>query len=214
MSIPQIPRVSIPDSAMAREATELVRDTESELLFLHSMRVYAWGALAGERLGLVFDPELLYVGAMFHDLGLAERFRGSALRFEVDGANAARDFLRSHGLREYDIDKVWSAIAFHTTPGIPQFMHPEAALLHLATGMDVAGRAYDQFTEAERDAVTAAWPRAHDFKHAIIDTFYEGLKHRPDSTFGTFNDDFLAFKDPTFRRVDLCSVILRSPWPH
>lgn len=159
-----------------------MRDTESELLFLHSMRVYGWGALAGWRKGLAFDPELLYVGAMFHDLGLAERFRESTLRFEVDGANAAREFLRGHGIPEQDIDKVWSAIAFHTTPGIPQFMHAEAALLHVATGMDVAGRAYDQSTDEERDAVTAAWPRADDFEHAIIDAFYEGLKHRPDST--------------------------------
>jgi hypothetical protein len=117
-------------------------------------------------------------------------------------------------MSEADIDKVWSAIALHTTPGIPQFMHAEAALLHLATGMDVAGRAYDPFTDQEREAVTAAWPRAHDFKHAIIDAFYQGLKHRPDSTFGTFNDDFIAFGDATFRRVDLCSVILRSPWAH
>lgn len=214
MSTPKIPGVRLPDSAIAREATELVRDTESELLFLHSMRVYAWGALAGRREGLVFDPELLYVGALFHDLGLAERFGQSQLRFEVDGANAARDFLRMHGLPEHDIEKVWSAIAFHTTPGIPQFMHPEAALLHLAAGMDVAGRAYDRFTDEERDAVTAAWPRPADFKHAIIDTFYQGLKHRPDSTFGTFNDDFLAFKDPMFRRGDLCSVILHSAWAH
>lgn len=214
MSTPQIPGIQIPDSLIAREATELVRDTESELLFRHSMRVYAWGALAGVHQGLNFDPELLYVGAMFHDLGLAERFHGSALRFEVDGANAARDFLRSHGLPEQEIAKVWSAIAFHTTPGIPQFMHPEAALLHVAAGMDVAGRAYDQFTDAERDAVTAAWPRETDFKRAIIDTFYEGLKHRPDSTFGTFNDDFLSFKDPTFRRGDMCSVILHSAWAH
>lgn len=178
------------------------------------MRVYAWGALAGRHKGLTFDPELLYVGAMFHDLGLAERFRDSTLRFEVDGANAARDFLRTHGIPERDIEKVWSAIAFHTTPGIPPFMHPEAALLHLAAGMDVAGRAYDQFTDEEREAVTSAWPRQDDFKHAIIDAFYAGLKHRPDSTFGTFNDDFLAFKDPTFRRGDLCSIILHSPWAH
>lgn len=204
----------IPDSAIAREATQLVRDTESELLFLHSMRVYAWGALAGARKGLAFDPELLYVGAMFHDLGLSARFRDSTLRFEVDGANAARDFLQTRGIPERDIEKVWSAIAWHTTPGIPEFMHPEAALLHVGAGMDVAGRTYDQFTETEREAVTSAWPRADDFKHAIIDTFYEGLKHRPASTFGTFNDDFLAFKDPAFRRGDLCSIILNSPWAH
>ena len=204
----------IPDSALVREATQLVRDTESELLFLHSMRVYAWAALSGQRQNLAFDPELLYVGAMFHDIGLTGRYRESTLRFEVDGANAAGEFLRSHGIAERDIEKVWSAIAFHTTPGIPQFMHPEAALLHAAAGMDVAGRSFDQFTEEERAAVVAAWPRAHDFEHAMIDAFYEGLKHRPDSTFGTFNDDFLAYKDPHFRRVDLCSVILHSPWAH
>jgi len=214
MSSRDIAGLRIPDSTLAREATELVRDTESELLFKHSMRVYAWGALAGRRRKLAFDPELLYVGAMFHDLGLVERFHQSTLRFEVDGANAARDFLKSHGIPERDIEKVWSAIAFHTTPGIPQFMHPEAALLHVAAGMDVAGRAYDEFTDEERAAVTAAWPREADFKHAIIDAFYEGLKHRPDSTFGTFNDDYLAFKDPTFRRGDVCSVILHSAWAH
>lgn len=209
-----VPGVHIPDTALVREATELVRDTESELLFLHSTRVYAWGALAGRRGSLAFDHELLYVAAMFHDLGLTGRFRESTLRFEVDGANAARDFLGDHGIAARDIEKVWSAIAFHTTPGIPGFMHPEAALLQLAAGMDVAGRAYGQFTDEEREAVTSAWPRGDDFEHAIIDTFYEGQKHRPDSTFGTFNDDFLAYKDPAFRRGDLCSIILHSPWAH
>lgn len=214
MQSKEVPGVRIPDSAIAREATQLVRDTESELLFLHSMRVYAWGALAGQRKRLAFDPELLYIGAMFHDLGLTDRFHHSTLRFEVDGANAAGDFLRSHGIAQGDIQKVWTAIALHTTPGIPQFMHPEAALLHIAAGMDVAGRAYEEFTHEEREAVIAAWPRGADFGHAIIDAFHEGVKHRPDSTFGTFNDDFLAYKDPAFRRVDICSVILHSPWTH
>jgi HD superfamily phosphodiesterase len=62
--------VVIPDSKLAREVTKLVRDTESELLFHHSSRVYYWGALTGKRRGLRFDPELLYAGAMFHDMGL------------------------------------------------------------------------------------------------------------------------------------------------
>jgi len=214
MRFREIAGVRIPDSVIAREATQLVRDTESELLFLHSMRVHAWGVLSGQRKRLDFDPELLYVGAMFHDLGLTDRFRHSTVRFEVDGANAARDFLRSHGIAQQDVEKVWGAIALHTTPGIPQFMHAEAALLHIGAGVDVAGRAYEEFTHAEREAVIAAWPRNADFKHAIIDAFYEGVKHRPDSTFGTFNDDFLAYKNPAFRRVDICSVILHSPWPH
>lgn len=206
--------VTLPDSTIAREATQLLRDTASDLLFQHSMRVYLWGALLAEHKRLAFDPELLYAGAMFHDLGLTEGFHGSSLRFEVDGANAARDFLRSHGIAEPDIHKVWTAIAFHTTPGIPEFLHPEASLLHVAAGMDVAGRSYDQFTDEEREIVVAAYPRDRQFNQQIIDTFYEGLKRRPATTFGTFNDDFIASKEPGFQRVDICSVILHSPWAH
>ena len=204
--------VRIPDSKLACEVTQLVRDTEGDLLFRHSARVYFWGALTGKRKGLIFDPELLYTAAMFHDIGLSPRYRESQLRFEVDGANAARDFLRSHGIPERDVETVWAAIALHTTPGIPEHMHPEIALVQAGAGMDVAARGYEQFTDEQREAVIAAYPRGEGFEHGIIEAFYQGMKHRPDSTFGTFNDDVLAFKDPGFRRGDLCSIILRSHW--
>jgi hypothetical protein len=202
----------IPDSKVAREATQLVRDTESELLFHHSTRTYLWGALAASRQGIVFDPELLYVGALFHDMGLTEGFAGSPLRFEVDSANAARNFLRDHGIPEADVHKVWTAIAFHTTPGIPEFLHAEASLLQAGAAMDVAGLSYDQFTDDERAVVVAEYPREDNFKHRLIDAFYEGMKHRPLSTFGTFNEDIIAFKDPTYKGMDMCSLILHSPW--
>src|SRR3954468_1173165 len=95
--------VRIPDSKLAGEVTELVRDTESPLLFHHSSRVYYFGALAGKHRGLKFDPELLYAGAMFHDMGLTRRHSSPNERFEVDGANAARGFLRGYGISETDI---------------------------------------------------------------------------------------------------------------
>ena len=98
--------INIPDSKLAREVTELVRDTESPLLFHHSSRVYYFGALAGKHRGLKFDPELLYTGAMFHDMGLTHQHSSPTERFEVDGANTARDFLRSHGIAQQDIDIV------------------------------------------------------------------------------------------------------------
>jgi hypothetical protein len=208
MNTTDIYGVRIPDSRIAREITQLIRDTESDLLFHHSVRVYYWGALDGKRKGLEFDPELLYAAAMFHDIGITPHYHGSQQRFEVDGANAARDFLRGHGIAEGDIEKVWLAIALHTTPGIPEHMHPEIALVQAGAGMDITGRNHAHFTEQERDAVIAAHPRGHDFGHRVIDAFYDGLKQRPDTTFGTFNDDFLAFKDPGFKRGNLCSIIL------
>jgi hypothetical protein len=102
---------------LARDAAKLIRDTEGDFLFQHSTRVYCWAALAGKRKGLGFDPELLYVAAMFHDFGLTAGYGESHSRFEVDGANAAREFLRNHGVSEADSQRIWLAIALHTTNG-------------------------------------------------------------------------------------------------
>jgi hypothetical protein len=134
------------------------------------------------------------------------------LRFEVDGANAARNFLRSYGLPEESIETVWTAIALHTTPGIPEHMKAEVALVTAGVEMDVLGIAYDQFKAEDRETVVAAHPRGTSFKKNIIDAFYRGMKHRPDSTFGTVNDDVLALKDQHFQRTDFCKVILGSAW--
>lgn len=204
--------VAIPDSKLAREITELVRDTESPLLFHHSSRVYYFGALAGRRQGLKFDRELLYAGAMFHDMGLTHAHSSEHERFEVDGANAARDFLRSHGISQQDIELVWTAIALHTTPGIPQHMHPVIALVTAGVEMDVLGMAYDRFSDAEREAVVHAHPRTEHFKEDIIQTFYDGIKHKPATTFGNVKGDVLADKDPHFHAGNFCSVIRHSAW--
>jgi HD superfamily phosphodiesterase len=207
-----VPGVSLPDSKLAREITELVRDTVSPLLFHHSSRVYYFGALAGKHRGLSFDPELLYAGAMFHDLGLTARHSSAQERFEVDGANAARDFLRSHGIAQADVDTVWTAIALHTTPGIPQHMHPVVALVTAGVEMDVLGLTYPEYSDAERNAVVHAHPRDDHFKEDIIQAFYNGIKHKPDTTFGNVKGDVLADKDPTFKRGNFCSVIRGSAW--
>src|SRR5258708_15553996 len=157
-----IDALKAPDSKLAREIAELVRDTETPLLFHHSSRVYHWGALTGRRRGLRFDHELLYAGAMFHDMGLTRRYASSHNRFEVDSANAARDFLRSHGIAESDIAKVWTAIALHTTPGIPPHMHPVIALVTAAPQAGPTGICLFQWTAAEGHAlVHPHTPPAH-----------------------------------------------------
>jgi HD superfamily phosphodiesterase len=204
--------ISIPDSKLAHEIAELVRDTESPLLFHHSSRVYYWGALAGKRRGLKFDPELLYAGAMFHDMGLTHQHSSAHERFEVDGANAARDFLRSRAIAHADIETVWTSIALHTTPGIPQHMHPVVALVTAGVEMDVLGLAYSEYSDAEREAVVHAHPRTEHFKEEIIQAFYDGIKHKPETTFGNVKADVLADKDPSFRRGNFCSVIRGSAW--
>lgn len=210
-SIETIAGIAIPDTPLVREVTDYIRAAEDDLLFDHSRRVFLFGALQGRRLGLQPDLELLYVGAMFHDIGLTERYRTSMLRFEVDGANAARDFLLERGYDPADARKVWLGIALHTTPGVPEFLDPEIALVTAGVETDVLGMGRDDLAPEALDAVTAAHPRP-DFKNRIIAAFNEGMKHRPDSTFGTMNDDVLAHFDPTFQRENFVDIILGNGW--
>src|ERR1700681_69809 len=210
--VTSIAGVMVPDSKLAREATELVRDTESPLLFNHSTRVYYFASLAGKKRKVQFDPELLYISAMFHDMGLTPQYSSKADRFEVDGANGARAFLRRHNISQQEIDTVWAAIALHTTPGIPQYMHPVVALLTNGVEMDVLGIAYSEFSGADREAIVAAYPRTEHFKEDIIKSFYDGIKHKPETTFGNVKADVLADKDPRFQRVNFCGVIRGSQW--
>ncbi|RKP57882.1 HD domain-containing protein [Pararobbsia silviterrae] len=208
----RIAGIQIPDSQLARAATELVRDTENDLLFHHSRRVFLFGALTGERKQLKYDPELLYIGAMFHDMGLTDAYRSKTDRFEVDGANAARDFLRQYGASEYDIEQVWLGIALHTTPGVPEHLKPNVALVTAGVEMDVLGLAYDDFTPTQRIQVCAAHPREADFKNAIIDAFAGGTIDKPLTTFGNVKADVLELRDPSYKRLNFCQIILGSAW--
>ncbi|MER8068587.1 HD domain-containing protein [Streptomyces sp. NPDC094034] len=211
-SAERIADIEIPDSALAREATELVRDTTTPLLYDHSRRVFLFGSLQGRRRGLGYDPELLYIGAMFHDLGLTESYRASTQRFELDGADAARDFLLSHGLAQDSARIVWTAIALHTTPGIPSHMEPEVALVTAGVEFDVLGMGLDSVPDKVREEVVAAHPRP-DFKRRILQAFTEGIEHRPETTFGNVKADVLARFSPGFVRTDFVDVIENSAWP-
>jgi hypothetical protein len=201
--------VQIPDSTLAFEATEFVQDISSQLLFNHSRRVFLWASLQGEKLGLQPDPELLYVGAMFHDVGLVEGHRSEHERFEIDGANAARAFLERHGLPEDRVMTVWESIALHTTPEIPRYKQPEVRLVTLGVEYDVLGLHFDEISPAEREAVVAAHPRT-GFKTGIIEAFSAGMRAKPETAFGTMNTDILEATLPGYVRPNFCDYIRDS----
>jgi HD superfamily phosphodiesterase len=204
--------VAVPDTKLAAEATELVRDVTTDLVYDHSRRVFFFGSLQGRNRGLSFDPELLYIGAMFHDLGLNEQFRRDGRRFEVDSANEARRFLQSHGVPEDSVRRVWTAIALHTTPGIPEFMEPEVALVTAGVEYDVLGIGYYDISDAERAEITALHRRP-DFKRRILKAFTEGIAPRPETTFGNVKADVLERFVPGFERANFVDMIENSPWP-
>jgi HD superfamily phosphodiesterase len=204
--------IEIPDTKLVAEATELVREAASPLIFHHSRRVFLFGALRGREQGLSYDPELLYVGAMFHDLGLTEKYRRTDQRFEIDGADEARRFLLAHGVPEDAATRVWTGIALHTTPEIPLHMAPEIALVTRGVELDVLGIGYHAITDQQRAAVTGAHPR-RDFKRQILAAFTDGIRDRPETTFGNVKADVLQHFVPGFRRGDFVEVIQSSDWP-
>ncbi|MET9510442.1 HD domain-containing protein [Streptomyces flavidovirens] len=204
--------IAVPGTKLATAATELVRDTTTELIYHHSRRVFWFGSLQGQNRGISFDPELLYIGAMFHDLGLNQEFRTSRRRFEVDSADEARRFLQGHGVPEDSIRRVWTAIALHTTPGIPEFMEPEVALVTAGVEYDVLGIGYDDISPEGRAAITALHPRP-DFKKRILAAFTEGIAPKPDTAFGNVKADVLAHFVPGHRRGDFVETIQNSSWP-
>ncbi len=204
--------VTVPDTKLARDATELVRDNITELIYDQSRRVFWFGSLQGRNRGLSFDPELLYIGAMFHDLGLNEQFRHSGYRFEVNSADEARRFLQGHGVPEDSIRRVWTAIALHTTPGIPEFMEPEVALVTAGVEYDVLGIGYHDISDRDRAEITALHPRP-DFKRSILRAFTEGIAPKPETTFGNVKADVLDRFVPGYQRVSFVDIIENSDWP-
>jgi HD domain-containing protein len=200
--------IAIPNSALAREATEFVRDTSTQLLFDHSRRVFLWASLQAEQLSLDYDAELLYVGAMFHDVGLLEGHRSEHERFEIDGANAARAFLERHGLPEEQVMTVWESIALHTTRQVPNYMQSEVRLVALGVQYD-AHALFDALTAEQRDAVLAAHPRTN-FKTGMIEALAAGARDKPETALGTMMTDILEATVPGYVRPTVCDYIQNS----
>ena len=201
--------VAIPNSALALEATEFVRDVSTQLLFDHSRRVFLWASLQGEQLSLDYDAELLYVGTMFHDVGLLEGHRSEHERFEIDGANAARAFLERHGLPEEQVMTVWESIALHTTRQVPNYKQSEVRLVAAGVRYDLYGAPLDALTAEQRDAVLAAHPRTK-FNSGMIEALAAGIHDKPETATGTMMADVLEATVPGYVRPNFCELLKSS----
>jgi hypothetical protein len=203
--------VEIPDSKLANEAARLLREYGNPLLWNHSHRVFLFGSLLGREDGAKYDPELLYVSALFHDLGLTPHYSSPDKRFEVDGANAARSFLEQHGISGGDTQMVWDAIALHTTIGVAQYKEPVVALLYHGVGFDVMGDRFKEITDENRKQIVSTFPR-DGFKNKILPAFFEGFKHKPETTFGNIKANVCERFIPGYKSPNFCELVLQSPW--
>jgi hypothetical protein len=203
--------IAIPDSKLANEAAELLHEYGDQLLWNHSHRVFLFGSLFGRQENQKYDPELLYVSAVFHDLGLTKHYRGPDKRFEVDGANAARSLLEQHGLSKESTQLVWDAIALHQTIGVAQYKEQVVALLYHGVGFDVMGDRFEELSEQTRTQVVSAFPR-DGFKNKVLHAFLDGIRHKPETAFGNIDSDVCERYLPSYTRPNFCDLVLQSPW--
>ena len=205
----EIAGVRVPDSALAKAVTALVREASPDPLFNHVARSYVFASKLGEAKKLKFDSELLFVAAMMHDLGLTEKYMAAA-RFEVDGADAAAKVLRDRNYPEAKIDIVWEAIALHSTMEIPERRGPEVALLHLGVFMDGGYRA-DSFPRSLLDEVFEAVPRLQNRAH-LIEALGAVLRKKPHTAYLAFQKDIALRKVPNFNPPNFCDIVPPSPF--
>ncbi|WP_344954476.1 HD domain-containing protein [Actinomadura miaoliensis] len=170
--------IRIPSSRIAREAAVFARQAYSETLFNHVMRTYVFGSLVFDRRGVHYDRELVFVAAVLHDLGLVESFQTPAEPFEVDGADAARRFLRERRVPAERAELVWDAIALHTSIGIATRKRPEIALVSVGSGMDFTGNDLRQLPSGALEEVLAAFPRK-GFKQNALDAMMSLCRTKP-----------------------------------
>lgn len=153
--------IPVPDAAACRAAHDWVFDNTPDFIAHHSLRSYRFARMLATRLDgfeADYDAGLLFLSCILHDVGLTDHANGTE-RFEVDGADFARDFVIEHGVSAEAAQVVWEAIALHTTSSIACRMRPEIALTNIGVGTDVFGHRHEALTEAEVDDVHAGLPR-------------------------------------------------------
>lgn len=208
----EVAGVKLPDSKLARDATDFTRGLSAPVVFNHVLRTYLYGELLGRAQGLKFDSELFYLGAVFHDLGQTERFMGHQ-RFEVDGADAAAEFLKAKGVPQELVEVVWDAIALHSpsSHGIAERKRPEIALVSAGVGADVIGSGVAQLPNTAVAQVLAAFPRG-GFKQAFQKVLAEVVARKPETTPFTFLTDVGERHVPGYNAPNFCDLIDSAPF--
>ena len=169
--------IPVPDSAFASRASELITDVAEPFLVNHSVRSYAWAVELAWHDRLDFDPEILYVSALLHDIGLVAAYDIGGC-FEIDGAIAAERFALDQGQAPLRTRAIYDVIALHMLETLPPEPAAEVVLLWDSTGVDVSGDRFEDVRPASVPVVVAAYPRL-EFKREFSALFADQSRRKP-----------------------------------
>jgi hypothetical protein len=202
--------IKVPDTTLVRDAIDLSRSLLEPYLFNHVMRSWLFGILLSERAELPPDPELLAVAAVLHDLGLTDRYSAEN-RFEVDGANAARTFLKDRSISAQQMQVVWDAIALHTTPTLALHKEPEVVMTHSGIAVDVLGVGLDRIPQDKQWAILAEFPRLA-FKNQFQVCLCNVVRRKPATTIDNILRDFGIRYIAGFTPPNFADLVANAPF--
>ena len=202
--------IKVADTPLVRDAVELARTSLEPYLFNHVMRSWLFGILLSKDAKPAPDPELLAVSAVLDDLGLTARYTEKD-RFEVDGANAARAFLKDRGISTQQTQVVWDAIALHTTPTIALHKEPEVAMTHSGIAVDVLGVGLDRIPHDKQRAVLTEFPRLA-FKNQFKVSLCNVVRQKPATTVDNILRDFGIRYVEGFTAPSFADLVANAPF--
>lgn len=202
--------VRVPDTEVVAQAMAYARQYMEPFLFNHVMRSWLFAATVAEIYRTPHDAEVLAVATLLHDLGLSYTFNGP-LRFEVEGANAARDFAHDLGIDGRRAQLVWDGVALNSTPSLALHKEAEVALCSAGTVMDWSGQGLEKLTKDRLGAILDAYPRL-DMKHRFTRAICGIVTSRPCSTYDNFTRDFGERFVPAYRAPSTVDYLLNAPF--
>ena len=202
--------VGVPDTPLVASAIELVEASSEPWLFNHVMRSWLFAETLVQRSGTPCDAEVLAVSTLLHDLGLTEAFTG-ALRFEVEGANAARAFARKQGVDERRAQLIWDSVALNSTPSICLHKETEAAMCVTGVGLDWGGWGYDSIARDRMTEILAAFPRL-EMKQRFTRAMCHLATTRPETTYDNFARDFGERFVPGYKPASMVDLLRGAPF--
>jgi len=202
--------VSVLDTPLISHTIEYAREHSEPYLFNHVMRSWLFAVILAQLKQSAHDGEVLAVATILHDLGLAKAFNGP-LRFEVEGANAARAFARKEGIDDRRGQLIWDGVALNSTPSIALHKEAEVALSTAGIALDWGGWGYDKLTEAQVAAIVDAFPRL-EMKQRFTRAVCCIVETRAATTYDNFARDFGERFVPGYKSTSTVDYLLNSPF--
>jgi len=203
--------ITVIDSPLVTRALEYAREHSEPVLFNHAVRSWLFAVRLGQLQSITHDPDVLAVGTLLHDLGLTEHFSGGHRRFEVEGADVAREFARGQGLDDRRVQLIWDTIALNSTPSIALYKEAEVSLSTAGIALDWGGFQYDRIPANEMKSILAVFPRL-DMKKGFTDSVCRIVKTRPETTFDNFARDFGERFVPAYKAPSTVDVLMNAPF--